>query len=97
MWVGGEAAGYAKMRATKQPESLEAYDPAEIERIYILRRFHGQKAGAALMQHCLDLAVADGNDVVWLGVWEHNYKAVKFLQTVGFRGVRQPYLQAGRR
>jgi ribosomal protein S18 acetylase RimI-like enzyme len=49
-----------------------------------LAEFHGQKAGAALMQHCLGLAMMAGYDVVWLGVWEHNYKALNFYRKWGF-------------
>jgi ribosomal protein S18 acetylase RimI-like enzyme len=82
-YVDGAAAGYAKFRA-KRPEKLEATDPLEIERIYVLCACHGKKVGAALMGHCLTYARDNGHDVVWLGVWEHNHKAVSFYRQWGF-------------
>ena len=75
---------YVKMRATVTPPELEGYNPVEIERLYVLKQCHGKKVGAALMKFCLDYATNHNYDMVWLGVWEHNYKALKFYKDFGF-------------
>ena len=77
--------GYAKMRTSENPDGLHATNPIEIERIYIAKDYHGRKAGAALMQHCINHATTNGHDVLWLGVWEHNTRARLFYERWGFR------------
>ncbi len=75
---------YAKVRSTKIPEALKNNRPIELERIYVLQEHLGTKAGAALLQHCINYAVANNNDVLWLGVWEHNHRAINFYKRWGF-------------
>ena len=83
-WYDGKLAGYAKLRATKIPEELSNYSPMELERIYVLAAYQDKKVGAAMMSHCIEYAISQKHDVIWLGVWEHNYKAVNFYKRWGF-------------
>ena len=80
----GHLAGYAKLSAAKKPEAPATNNPVEIERIYVARKYQGRKIGAALMNECINYALAQSSDTVWLGVWEHNYKAVNFYNQWGF-------------
>lgn len=82
-WYNGRPAGYTKMRANREPDII-AVNPIELERIYVLEQFQGRKTGAALMQHCIDLATSNKHDVLWLGVWELNHKAINFYKQWGF-------------
>jgi diamine N-acetyltransferase len=77
-------AGYAKVSTRKIPIALKDNNPIEIERIYVLRKYHNKKIGAALMQHCLDHATSKMRDPVWLGVWERNERAIDFYKKWGF-------------
>lgn len=79
-FVNDTPAGFAKVRSSKNPAELAGQKAMEIERLYVLAQFHGHKIGAALMQHCLDTATLSGCSTVWLGVWEHNQKAIAFYQ-----------------
>ena len=85
MHDGTTLMGYAKMRTSENPDGLHATNPIEIERIYIAKDYHGKRAGASLMQHCVDHANKDGHDALWLGVWEHNTRARLFYERWGFR------------
>ncbi len=76
-------AGYAKVRANSEPDII-AVHPLELERIYVLNQYQGIKAGAVLMKHCIDFAKSHGHDVLWLGVWELNHKAISFYKKWGF-------------
>lgn len=76
--------GYAKVRTAKTPDALKIYSPLELERIYVLKEYIGTGIGAALLQHCINTAVRSGHDVLWLGVWERNHKAVNFYKRWGF-------------
>ena len=75
---------YAKMCATKIPEKLRGRRAVELERIYVLQDYQAKKIGAALMDYCLEYAVANGYDVLWLGVWRDNHKAINFYKRYGF-------------
>lgn len=39
------------------------------------------------MQACLNQAKSMAYDTLWLGVWEHNARALKFYQRWGFEAV----------
>lgn len=77
-----EIIGYAKMRVNlvENPDMMSL----EIERIYISKIYHGQKYGADLMQKCIEVALENNYQSLWLGVWEHNPKAIEFYQKWGF-------------
>ncbi len=83
-WYHDRLAGYAKLRVNKEPEELKDNKPIEMERIYVLQEYHGQKIGAELMKHCIDFARTKNHGVIWLGVWEQNHKAVNFYKRFGF-------------
>ena len=56
----------------------------EIERIYATRAFQGRGIGKRLMATALEAAQEAGVNWVWLGVWEHNQKAIAFYERQGF-------------
>jgi hypothetical protein len=76
--------GYVKLRAKIIPPELAEYHPIEIERLYVVKEYLGKKAGATLMNYCIAYATKHNYDMVWLGVWEHNYKALDFYKKFGF-------------
>ena len=56
----------------------------EIERIYAVREYIGKNVGKVLLDDCLQWAKQQGSTVVWLGVWEHNPRAIAFYKKWGF-------------
>jgi ribosomal protein S18 acetylase RimI-like enzyme len=44
----------------------------------------GKGVGKILMQSCLDVAKEKSKEVVWLGVWEKNQRAIDFYTKWGF-------------
>ncbi|MNE41268.1 Protease synthase and sporulation negative regulatory protein PAI 1 [compost metagenome] len=56
----------------------------EIERIYVLRAFHGKKVGQILYEKALQIAEVLGLSFIWLGVWEKNLRAIQFYEKNGF-------------
>jgi|SRR5688572_7848005 len=76
--------GYAKLRANNNPAELRGKHAIEIERIYSIQAYLGKNVGKTLMQACLDLARSRGYSAVWLGVWEHNPRAIRFYEKYGF-------------
>lgn len=93
---GSQPAGYAKIRATNdQPEGVNANAPLEIERIYVDRKYQGRGVGKILMEACLAHAQDNAHDVVWLGVWEHNPRAINFYHQWGFERFGQHTFMLG--
>lgn len=81
---GDEPVGYAKLNECKESEELKDRNALEIVRIYAVTRAIGKGVGSALMQRCLETAAAMNKEVVWLGVWEHNHRAIDFYTRWGF-------------
>lgn len=81
---GDVVVGYAKLRDGKNPNELNEEHGIEIERIYSSKDYLGKNVGKALMQTCLNIAQQRGYTIVWLGVWEHNPRAIAFYEKWGF-------------
>jgi ribosomal protein S18 acetylase RimI-like enzyme len=60
---------------------------AEIPRFYVDARFHGRGLAHDLMALAIQRAAAAGVATLWLGVWEHNPKALAFYRKWGFEVV----------
>ncbi len=78
-------AGYMRLKEdyTDYP-AMQKYKSLELKRIYVLKEFHLKKIGAALMEYAVQFAHTKNYEVLWLGVWEHNYKAQDFYKKWGF-------------
>lgn len=57
----------------------------ELERIYVLQKFQGLRIGLTLLQRVFEIARGHNCELVWLGVWEENHKAINFYQKSGFK------------
>ncbi len=75
---------YGQLRWESAPACVAATRPAEIQRLYVDAPWHGKGVAQALMASLLDTAIAGGADVVWLGVWERNQRAISFYAKSGF-------------
>ncbi|MDF2188910.1 GNAT family N-acetyltransferase [Paraflavitalea sp. CAU 1676] len=83
-WVDGEPAGYARLREASNPTELGDLASIEIARIYAHSKVIGRGVGSALMEHCIDVARRMNKALIWLGVWEHNGRAIAFYEKWGF-------------
>ncbi len=68
-----------------QSENTHKKDRFEIERIYLLKAYQGKGLGSLLLEEALKKGREKGYKKVWLGVWEHNHKALAFYKKLGFR------------
>jgi ribosomal protein S18 acetylase RimI-like enzyme len=82
---GEIVAGYLKINIDDAQTELREKDGFEIERIYVLKRFYGSGAGAALMEYALKRARELSKRYVWLGVHEKNYRALSFYRKYAFK------------
>jgi len=83
----GRIVGFSQLRIPSVHAAIAAERPAEIARIYVLAEWHGRGVAQELMRAALAKASRDGCDCLWLGVWEHNPRAMAFYRKFGLEVV----------
>ncbi len=83
-YVEDELAGYLKVNWGDAQTERELVNAFEVQRLYVLKDYHGQGVGKALFEKALRIAESGDFDWAWLGVWEKNYKAQHFYKCYGF-------------
>ncbi|MGO4291240.1 GNAT family N-acetyltransferase [Chitinophaga sp. RAB17] len=76
--------GYMKLNYKGAQTEVFNSRAVELERIYVLKSHQGQKIGQLLFSHALNAANEIKAPFLWLGVWEHNTKAIAFYEKNGF-------------
>src|SRR5688572_13755352 len=79
-----QAIGYLKINTSDAQTELKNENSLEIERIYVLKEYLGKKAGQLLFDKALAIAKKKKVELVWLGVWEENSRAINFYKKNGF-------------
>ncbi|MGT2925723.1 GNAT family N-acetyltransferase [Streptococcus cuniculipharyngis] len=79
-----EPVGFVKVNQGSAQTEQELENAFEIQRLYIKKDYQGLGLGKKIFEFALDLANKSTCDWVWLGVWEHNYKAQAFYAKYGF-------------
>ena len=94
-YSGDVLAGYAKLWIKNSEPPIKAENPVELCRLYARKDFIGMGVGHRLMEECETASRKLGCDVIWLGVWEHNPKAISFYKKHGFRIVGSHVFSVG--
>jgi ribosomal protein S18 acetylase RimI-like enzyme len=76
--------GYLKLNLGEAQTELKDRNAIEIERIYVLKEYHGQQVGQLLFDAALQIAKQKKANYLWLGVWEKNTRAIHFYHKNGF-------------
>jgi diamine N-acetyltransferase len=75
-WLGEVPAGYARLYDGQElPRDLAGTSAIEISRIYCEQEMIGA---------CLNVGRQKGKEWIWLCVWEHNQRAIRFYEKIGF-------------
>ena len=82
--LGEKVIGYLKVNFGPSQTDVKDDKSLEIERIYVLKEFLGKKVGQMLFDKAIQIAKQQDADYVWLGVWEHNPRAIQFYKKNGF-------------
>jgi ribosomal protein S18 acetylase RimI-like enzyme len=83
----GQMIGFSQLRIPSVHASVKAGRAAEISRIYVLADWHGRGVAQDLLRDALVAATRDDCDCLWLGVWEHNPRAITFYRKFGLEVV----------
>ena len=80
-----ELIGYVKVnQVPAQTDIHDAYS-LEISRLYVLEEQLGSGLGKGLLETAIDFAKRKQLKYLWLGVWEHNARAIRFYEKNGLR------------
>jgi ribosomal protein S18 acetylase RimI-like enzyme len=88
--------GYLKINFADAQSDVRDTDAMEIERIYVYKSYHGKHVGQALLDFAMNCANEKKLHYVWLGVWEHNPRAIRFYQKNGFKVFGQHVFKLGK-
>lgn len=80
-------AGYAQVKMDSASGCLAGDGQAELSRFYLRQEHHGRGVAQVLMADVLDRVANAGARLLWLGVWEHNPRAIAFYRKHGFEVV----------
>jgi ribosomal protein S18 acetylase RimI-like enzyme len=94
--VEGALVGFAQLRLRHPSSCVAGARPAELHRIYVASQSHGRGIARSLMREVIEAAAREDSDCLWLGVWEHNPKAIAFYRKHGFRVVGDHSFMLGR-
>jgi hypothetical protein len=87
--------GYLKINFGQAQTELKNKSSLEIERIYVLKAFHGKNIGQILFDKAINIAKQKKLDTIWLGVWEKNEKAIKFYEKNGLKAFDKHIFKLG--
>ena len=87
--------GYLKLNTGSSQTEIKDNHALEIERIYVLREYHGKKAGQLLYEMAIQVAEQKNASYIWLGVWEENKRAISFYKKNGFTAFDKHIFELG--
>lgn len=85
VYLGEVLVGYFKTNRGEAQTEVKDSQSLELERIYVVPSYQGMKIGGWMIEKVIQLASDENMKYVWLGVWEHNPRAIKFYQKLGFQ------------
>lgn len=81
----GEIIAYTKVNLVPAQTDVHDPDSLEIARLYVLEEHLGSGLGKKLLHTAIAFAKQQQKKYLWLGVWEHNTRAIRFYEKNGFR------------
>ena len=82
--INEEVAGFAKIKKTSPHEVIKSENQSELQRIYVLKEYHGCGGGQGLLDAAIKEAQELGTGQLWLDVHTSNEKAKRFYEKNGF-------------
>ena len=82
--IDGVTIGYLKLNCGNSDQNDLEGPGLEIERIYVVEEYHGAGIGQELYVFVEEKATELRATHLWLGVWEHNPRAIRFYEKLGF-------------
>lgn len=79
-----EILAYLKLNESDSQTKKREVPSMEIERIYVLKEFQNRGVGQFLLNFSIEITKDKLLKLIWLGVWENNFDAIRLYQKNGF-------------
>ena len=83
--VDGLPVGFAKIRKHSLNDQFDSVSQAELQKLYVLKHYHGCGAGQALMDEVTRFVESFEPECLWLDTHVQNSRAIRFYERNGFR------------
>ncbi len=94
--VNGVLVGFVVMKyLSSQPNNQGLNNSAELQRLYVLREYHGTNVSMLLVSEVLKKCSQTGIGSIWLSVYSENNRAKKFYSKLGFQEAGTTYFRMG--
>jgi len=77
--------GFAKVKKQSLNKQITGSGQMELQKIYVLKEYHGAGVAAALLHSVIELAKIIHPDCVWLDVYVGNKRGIGFYEKKGFK------------
>jgi diamine N-acetyltransferase len=85
VYYGQQVAGYSKIILNVSHLDITTKNVTKLERLYLLKEFHGLKLGFVLLNFNTGLSRKNSQSGMWCYVWKENHRAVDFYLKMGFK------------
>jgi len=93
--VDGLPAGFAKVKKHSLNDQLDSVFQAELQKLYVMKRYHGLGIGHALLDKVRNLVESFEPDCLWLDTLMSNERAIRFYERNGFKKSGKHYFTIG--
>lgn len=76
--------GFSKITLNAKHANIVADNVTKLDRIYLLKEFHGLKLGLELLNFNIELSRNNNQSGIWLYTWIGNNRAINFYLKAGF-------------
>ena len=93
--VNGRPVGFVKLKKYSLNSLIDSISQMELQKIYVLKEYHGTGAGAGLMKAAIDLARKEDLEYLWLDTYVGNARGICFYEKNGFEVCGRHYFTIG--
>lgn len=93
--AGERPVGFVKLKTDELYPQIPSLSQMQLQKLYVLKEFHGSGAGAGLIQAAKDLAAAHNVEHLWLDTHVSNARGIRFYQKHGFKIYEDFYFTIG--
>ncbi|MEH6591414.1 MAG: GNAT family N-acetyltransferase [Halioglobus sp.] len=93
--IKSQLVGFAQIRLVSSTACVVTKHTSELYRLYVSNEWHGKGVAHKLMPEVFATAAGVKSECIWLGVWEHNSRAVSFYRKNNFEICGEHIFQLG--
>lgn len=82
--AGEKPVGFVKLKKNCLNPQIPSLSQMELQKLYVLKEYHGGGAGAGLIKAAIELAAAEKMEHLWLDTHIGNARGIRFYEKHGF-------------